>query len=84
VSSSTRLHRSAAPLPPTERRSFVLGVSNGARSRSPSRSSPPIRADEFRQLTASNFLIGLVVQLRDAGWFLPQLFVLRIPVPRAR
>ncbi|HEY4687986.1 MAG TPA: MFS transporter [Anaerolineae bacterium] len=27
------------------------------------------------KLTTSNFLIGLVVPLRDAGWFLPQLFV---------
>src|SRR5512135_269294 len=28
-----------------------------------------------QQLGGSNFLIGLVGPLRDAGWFLPQLFI---------
>ena len=64
-------------LTPNERRSFVLGVSNGAAfTFAESLIAADLVLTNFvGKLTTSNFLIGLVVQLRDAGWFLPQLFV---------
>ncbi|HKZ83002.1 MAG TPA: MFS transporter [Anaerolineae bacterium] len=80
MSSSTPSAPAAAlprALTPNERRSFVLGVSNGAAfTFAESLIAADLVLTNFvGKLTASNFLIGLVVPLRDAGWFLPQLFV---------
>jgi len=57
------------------RRSFALGVFNGAAFQlGESLIDPSVVLTWFvSRLTASNFLIGLVVPLGDAGWFLPQL-----------
>jgi hypothetical protein len=61
----------------TERRNFVLQILNGlfvilgdtlADAR-------VVTTVFLSQLTTSNLLIGLIAPLRDAGWFLPQLFV---------
>ena len=58
-------------------RSFVLGVLNGvAFTFAETLTSADLVLTNFiSKLTTSNFLIGLVVPLRDAGWYLPQLFV---------
>jgi hypothetical protein len=59
------------------RRSFVLGVFNGAAFRfAEALIDPPLVLTWFvSQLTISNMLIGLVVPIGDAGWFLPQIFI---------
>jgi hypothetical protein len=59
------------------RRSFVLGVFNGAVFRfSEALIDPPLVLTWFvSQLTSSNLLVGLVTPLGDAGWLLPQIFV---------
>ena len=60
-----------------ERRSFVLGVFNGAAFRfAESLIDPPLVLTWFvSDLTTSNLLRGLVAPLGDACWFLPQIFV---------
>jgi MFS family permease len=59
------------------RRNFVLGICNGALyNLAENLIDPALVLTWFlARLSASNVLIGLVVPLRDAGWFLPQLFV---------
>jgi hypothetical protein len=59
------------------RRSFALSVFNGALFNFASRLiDPPLVLTWFvSQLTASNFLIGLVTPLGQACWLLPQVFV---------
>lgn len=59
------------------RRNFALGVVNGALYIvAESLIDPALVLTWFlARLSASNLLIGLVVPLRDVGWFLPQLFV---------
>jgi MFS family permease len=59
------------------RRSFALGVFNGAAFEFAERLiDPPLILTWFvSQLTTSNLLIGLVAPLGNAGWFLPQVFV---------
>jgi len=59
------------------RRSFFLGVFNGAAFIFAESliAADLVLTNFIGKLTTSNFLIGLVVPLRDAGWFLPQLFV---------
>jgi MFS family permease len=59
------------------RRSFVLGVLNGAAfGFAEALIDPPLVLTWFvSQLTSSNLLIGLVSPMGDAGWFLPQIFV---------
>ena len=59
------------------RRSYVLGVLNGAAfGFVEALIDPPLVLTWFvSQLTTSNLLIGLVAPLGDAGWFLPQVFV---------
>lgn len=59
------------------RRSFVLGVLNGAAfGFVEALVDPPVVLTWFvSQLTASNLLIGLVAPMGNAGWFLPQIFV---------
>jgi len=58
------------------RRNFALGVVNGALYIvAESLIDPTLVLTWFlARLSASNLLIGLVVPLRDVGWFLPQLF----------
>jgi MFS family permease len=66
------------PIPEREgRRSFALGVSNGAIYRlAEALIDPPLVLTWFvSQLTTSNLLAGLVTPLGNAGWFLPQIFV---------
>ncbi len=59
------------------RRSFALGVFNGAAFRfAEALIDPPLVLTWFvSQLTSSNLLIGLVAPLGNAAWFLPQVFV---------
>jgi hypothetical protein len=59
------------------RRSFVLGVLNGAAfGFAEALIDPPLVLTWFvSQLTSSNLLTGLVAPMGDAGWFLPQIFV---------
>lgn len=59
------------------RRSFFLGVFNGAAFIFAETliAADLVLTNFVGKLTTSNFLIGLVVPLRDAGWYLPQLFV---------
>ena len=70
-------HRKSA-IPEREvRRSFALGVFNGAVFRlAEALVDPPLVLTWFvSQLTPSNLLAGLVAPLGNAGWFLPQIFV---------
>lgn len=59
------------------RRSFILGVVNGALFEFAERLiDPPLVLTWFvSRLTSSNLFIGLVAPLGDAGWFLPQVFI---------
>lgn len=59
------------------RRSFALGVFNGAAFIfAEALIDPPLVLTWFvNQLTSSNLLAGLVAPLGNAGWFLPQIFV---------
>ncbi|RLC69398.1 MAG: hypothetical protein DRI81_20510 [Chloroflexi bacterium] len=59
------------------RRSFALGVFNGAVFRlAEALIDPPLVLTWFvSQLTTSNLLTGLVAPLGNACWFLPQIFV---------
>ncbi len=62
---------------PTEVRNFRLGVTNGALfTLAETLMDPTLVMVAFvSTLTSSPFLIGLIVPLRNAGWFLPQLYV---------
>jgi len=69
---------STSPIPKSEvRRSFALGVFNGAAFQlAESLIDPPLVLTWFvNQLTTSNLLVGMVAPLGDAGWFLPQIFI---------
>lgn len=59
------------------RRSFALGVFNGAAfSLAEALIDPPLVLTWFvSQITSSNLLAGLVAPLGNAGWFLPQIFI---------
>ena len=61
---------------PHLRRNFAVGVVNGALYIvAEALIDPALVLTWFlARLSASNLLIGLVVPLRDTGWFLPQLF----------
>jgi hypothetical protein len=68
---------SAAPLEvPHLRRNFLLGVTNGAMFgfAEALMSIDTVLTWFVHQLAGSNFLVGLVGPMRDAGWYLPQLF----------
>lgn len=58
------------------RRSFMLAVLNGSLFRlAEALIDPPLVLTWFvSRLTNSNLLIGMIVPLGNAGWFLPQLF----------
>jgi MFS family permease len=62
---------------PHLRRNFVLGIFNGGTFifAESLMSMDTVLTWFVQQLGGSNFLIGLVGPMRDAGWFLPQLFV---------
>ena len=64
---------------PHLRRNYALGVINGALYTLAESliDSALVLTWFLSRLSAPNVLIGLVVPLRDAGWFLPQLFVAR-------
>jgi hypothetical protein len=68
---------SESPDVPHLRRNFAIGVVNGALyTVAEALIDPALVLTWFlARLSASNLLIGLVVPLRDTGWFLPQLFV---------
>lgn len=61
---------------PHLRRNFTLGILNGTLFIPAENLIDPalVLTWFLARLSASNLLIGLVVPLRDAGWFLPQLF----------
>lgn len=62
---------------PHLRRNFTLGIVNGGMFifAEALMSIDTVLTWFVQQLGGSNFLIGLVGPLRDAGWFLPQLFI---------
>jgi MFS family permease len=62
---------------PHLRRNFSLGIVNGGLFifAEALMSIDTVLTWFVQQLSGSNFLIGLVGPLRDAGWFLPQLFI---------
>jgi MFS family permease len=62
---------------PHLRRNFTLGIINGGLFvfAEALMSIDTVLTWFVQQLGGSNFLIGLVGPLRDAGWFLPQLFI---------
>ena len=62
---------------PHLKRNFALGVINGGLFvfAEALMSIDTVLTWFVQQLGGSNFLIGLVGPMRDAGWFLPQLFV---------
>lgn len=62
---------------PHLKRNFALGVINGALFvfAEALMSIDTVLTWFVQQLGGSNFLIGLVGPMRDAGWFLPQLFI---------
>ena len=64
---------------PHLRRNYALGVINGSLyTLAESLIDPALVLTWFlSRLSAPNVLIGLVVPLRDTGWFLPQLFLAR-------
>jgi len=74
---SSRTTSGQASAQPHLRRNFAVGVVNGALYIvAESLIDPALVLTWFlARLSASNLLIGLVVPLRDAGWFLPQLLV---------
>jgi MFS family permease len=61
------------------KRNFALGIANGALfTLAETLIDPTLVLTWFlARLSASNLLIGWVVPLRDAGWFIPQLFTAR-------
>lgn len=61
------------------RRNFTLGVLNGALFEfSSALISPSLVLPLFvRYLTASHLLVGLILSIQEAGWFLPQLVASR-------
>lgn len=69
--------RDCAPL--HLQRNLALGIANGALyTLAETLIDPALVLTWFlSRLSASNVLIGLVVPLRDAGWFIPQLFAAR-------
>ncbi len=77
MSNSPRTPAAPAAADPHLRRNFALGVLNGAMfSFAEALMSVDTVLTWFVQrLGGSNFLIGLVGPMRDAGWFLPQLFM---------
>lgn len=64
---------------PHLKRNFILGVANGAlfNFAETLMSIDTVLPWFVQQLGGSNFLIGLVGPMRDAGWYLPQLFASR-------
>lgn len=62
---------------PTEKRNYFLGVVNGALfALADTLLDPTLVLVSFvSALTSSPLVIGLIVPLRNAGWFLPQLYV---------
>ena len=66
-----------APAAPHLGRNFGLGVLNGSLyTLAETLTDPTLVLTWFlSRLSASNVLIGLVLPLRDVGWFLPQLFI---------
>ena len=62
---------------PHLRRNFALGLLNGAMFNFAEAlmSVDTVLTWFVQRLGGSNFLIGLVGPMRDAGWFLPQLFM---------
>ncbi len=69
----------APAVDPHLRRNYALGIANGALITLADSliDSALVLTWFLSRLSAPNVLIGLVVPLRDAGWFLPQLFVAR-------
>ncbi|HBY97180.1 MAG: MFS transporter [Ardenticatenaceae bacterium] len=61
----------------TERRNFVLGVTNGVLFQAVETFTDTalVMVTFASHLTGSNFILGLVSPIRQAGWFLPQLWV---------
>lgn len=61
----------------TDRKNFVLGVTNGVAFQAVETFTDTalVLVTFASQLTGSNFLLGLVSPIRQAGWFLPQLWV---------
>jgi MFS family permease len=74
---STSVEPSHQPAYPHLRRNFTLGVLNGGFffCAEAFMSIDTVLTWFVQQLGGSNFLIGLVGPMRDAGWFLPQLFL---------
>ncbi len=75
---TSEIKNGAIAIPESEvRRSFVLGVFNGAIfNLAEALIDPPLVLTWFvSQITSSNLLAGLVSPLGNAGWFLPQVFV---------
>lgn len=70
-------HETRAEQYPHLRRNFTLGITNGGLFifAEALMSIDTVLTWFVQQLGGSNFLIGLVGPLRDAGWFLPQLFI---------
>jgi MFS family permease len=71
------VQQSAKPVYPHLLYNFTLGIVNGGLFifSEALMSIDTVLTWFVQQLGGSNFLIGLVGPLRDAGWFLPQLFV---------
>ncbi|MBX7213622.1 MAG: MFS transporter [Thermoflexales bacterium] len=58
------------------RRNFALNVGNGALSALGDAFTNSVVMTSFvSQLTSSNVLVALLVQIKDGGWFLPQFFI---------
>lgn len=74
---SDSMPQSAKPAYPHLWRNFSLGMVNGGLFvfAEALMSIDTVLTWFVQQLGGSNFLIGLVGPLRDAGWFLPQLFI---------
>jgi predicted MFS family arabinose efflux permease len=74
VAGTEQVHSTAAPY---LKRNFFLGMANGSLYMLAETlvDASLVLTWFLARLAAPNILIGLVVPLRDAGWFLPQLFV---------
>lgn len=77
MSDSPSVSPAPAAADPHLRRNFALGILNGAMFNFAEAlmSVDTVLTWFVQRLGGSNFLVGLVGPMRDAGWFLPQLFM---------
>ncbi|MHC4661984.1 MAG: MFS transporter [Planctomycetota bacterium] len=71
---------------PHSRKNYILSIINGAlfRGMAPFLDEHTIIPMLIRTLTTNNIFVGLAVGIRQAGWFIPQLFVANVVAGKRR